>query len=121
MTGGTILAMLVKRHGKSRATRPSGVHRTGGKLMHMVMVICGGFMLLATFALFGKLWGGDAAGISTAIRAFIPVWLLITLVNMWVGVTQAGYTYSQEAPILLLNFAIPAAVAITLVGVVLKA
>ena len=31
--------------------------------------------------------------------------------NMWVGVTRAGYTVMQELPILLVNFAVPAAIA----------
>lgn len=63
------------------------------------------------FALFGKLWGGDIAAIATGAKLFIPVWLAVTLVNMWVGVTKAGYTVAQELPILLIVFAVPAAVA----------
>jgi len=30
---------------------------------------------------------------------------------MWVGVTKAGYTVAQELPILLIVFAVPAALA----------
>lgn len=79
--------------------------------MHMLLVIGGGVAQLGVFALFGKLWGGDAAGIATGAKAFIPVWLAIALVNMWVGVTRAGYTISQELPILVVVFAVPAAIA----------
>ena len=61
------------------------------------------------FALFGKLWGGDIAGVATGAKAFIPVWLAIALVNMWVGVTRAGYTVTPELPILLVVFIAPAA------------
>ena len=79
--------------------------------MHMLMVMGGGVLLLCVFALFGKLWGGDTAGVIAGARAFIPAWLVVALVNMWVGVTRAGYTVAQELPILLVVFAVPAALA----------
>lgn len=79
--------------------------------MHMVQVIGAGMLLLGVFTLFGKLWGGDLAGVALAARAFIPAWLLLALVNMWVGVTKAGYTVAQELPILVVVFAVPAAAA----------
>ena len=79
--------------------------------MHMIQVMAGGALLLAVFALFGRLWGGDAAAIATGAKFFIPVWLVVALINMWVGITKAGYTVSQELPILLIVFAVPAAIA----------
>lgn len=80
--------------------------------MHMIQVIAGGVVLLGVFCLFGKLWGTDAAGIALAAKVFVPVWLVIALVNMWIGVTRAGYTVMQELPILLIVFAAPAAIAV---------
>jgi len=77
--------------------------------MHMAMVIGGGAVLLGVFLLFGKLWGGDAAALAVAAKAFIPVWLVVALVNMWVGVTHAGYTVREELPILAIVFLVPAA------------
>jgi hypothetical protein len=79
--------------------------------MHMAMVIAGGILLLGVFLLFGKLWGGDAAGSATAAKIFLPVWLAIAVVNLWVGVHKAGYTVREELPILLIVFALPAAAA----------
>lgn len=79
--------------------------------MHMLLVIVGGGLLLGVFVLFGKLWGADVAGIASGAKIFIPVWLGVSLVNMWVGVTKAGYTVTQELPILLVVFAVPAAIA----------
>jgi hypothetical protein len=79
--------------------------------MHMLLVILGGLLLLGVFALFGKLWGGDVSGVVTGTKFFIPLWLVIALINMWVGVTKAGYTVAQELPILLVVFAVPAAIA----------
>jgi hypothetical protein len=77
----------------------------------MLLVIVGGGLLLGVFALFGKLWGGDIASVATGLKLFIPFWLVVALVNMWVGVTKAGYTVAQELPILLVIFAVPAALA----------
>lgn len=79
--------------------------------MHMAMVIGGGAVLLGVFLLFGKLWGGDAAALAVAAKAFIPVWLVVSLVNMWVGVTHAGYSVREELPILAIVFVVPAALA----------
>lgn len=79
--------------------------------MHVLMVIAGGLVLLGVFMLFGKLWGGDLAGVTTAAKIFIPVWLAVAIVNLWVGVSRAGYTVREEFPILLIVFAVPALVA----------
>ena len=85
--------------------------RNRDERMHMVMVIVAGLLLLAVFALFGRLWGHDAASVALAARWFIPVWVGVALVNLWVGVTRAGYTLAQELPILLVVVAVPALVA----------
>lgn len=79
--------------------------------MHVVMVIAGGLVLLGLFVLFGWLWGANAAGMALAAKAFVPAWLLVAAVNMWVGVAHAGYSAREEFPILLLVFAVPAVVA----------
>lgn len=76
--------------------------------MHVLMVIGAGLLLLAVFVLFGWLWGASAAGMALAAKAFMPLWLLVAGINMWVGVTHAGYSVRQELPILLLVFAVPA-------------
>ena len=79
--------------------------------MHVAMVIGGGLVLLGVFVLFGWLWGASAAGMGLAARWFVPVWLLVALTNMWVGVSHAGYSVREEAPILVGVFAVPALVA----------
>lgn len=84
-------------------------------IVHMLQVIFAGLLLLGVFSLFGKLWGADAAGVMSGARLFIPAWAVVALVNMWVGVTKAGYTVAQELPILVIVFAVPAAAALILV------
>lgn len=89
--------------------------------MHMLLVISGGTLLLGIFALFGKLWGADLSGVAVGAKLFVLVWLAVTLINMWVGVTRAGYTVAQELPILLIVFAIPAIVAAVAIWQLAKA
>ena len=79
--------------------------------MHMLLVIVGGAGLLALFVLFGWLWGASTAGMALAAKAFVPVWLLVATANLWVGVAHAGYSVREELPILIVVFAVPAAVA----------
>ncbi|MBR8654622.1 hypothetical protein KDH83_15065 [Achromobacter sp. Marseille-Q0513] len=79
--------------------------------MHMLLTICNGLLVLAVFLLFGRLWGGDSAALVLAAKLFIPAWLLLSIVNLWIGVSRAGYTVREELPILLLVFGVPAVVA----------
>ena len=79
--------------------------------MHIAMVLMGGIVQLAVFVLFGWLWGNSTAAMAFAAKVFIPFWLVIAAVNMWVGVTHAGYSVKAESPILLLNFLVPALLA----------
>ncbi|WP_286195085.1 hypothetical protein [Agrobacterium sp. Ap1] len=81
----------------------------------MLMVIAGGVVQLGVFLLFGKLWGGDATGLAMAAKLFIPVWLVVSIANLWVGVSYAGYSVRDELPILLAVFAIPAIPAVLVI------
>jgi hypothetical protein len=69
--------------------------------MHTLMVLAGGFLLLGLCLLAGKLFRGFGA-IADAAKYFIPLWLVAALINMWVGVSRAGYTVAQATPILLI-------------------
>jgi hypothetical protein len=85
--------------------------------MHTLKVIAGGFLLLAVCLLIGRVAGGrtPAEGLAGAAKLFIPLWLLLSGLNLWIGVTRAGYSLAEEAPIFLVVFAVPAAAALLLV------
>ena len=74
----------------------------------------GGGLSGALCLLIGRLVGGPApaAGVAGAAKLFIPLWLVAAAINMWIGVSKAGYTIADEAPIFLVVLAIPAAVAL---------
>jgi hypothetical protein len=81
----------------------------GGRIeMHTLRIILGGFLLLGVCLLLGRWIGGAAAVVGVAIKCFLVLWLVATLINMWVGVSKAGYSIKDEAPVALLVFAVPA-------------
>ena len=80
--------------------------------MHTAKVIAGGFVLLALCVIVGRLTAGAGTGVAAAARIFVPLWLIAAGVNMYVGVTRAGYSVADEAPVFAAVFAIPAAVAL---------
>ncbi len=81
--------------------------------MHTVIVIAVGLLILAGALVLGHTAGG-AAGAARAALWFLPVWLLGAALNMHIGVSRAGYAIGDEAPVFLLVFAAPAALALLL-------
>lgn len=81
-------------------------------MAHTIKVIAGGLALLAVCLLIGR-WVGPtpAAGLATAVKVFVPLWLVAAGINMWVGVSKAGYSVAEEVPFFLVVFAVPTAVA----------
>ena len=83
--------------------------------MRTVLFLVAGFLLLGASILLGKLFSANYPGATFAMTGtFVALWLLIAGFNMWVGVAKAGYSFTEELPIFLLIFALPAAVAIIL-------
>ena len=84
-------------------------------MSHTVKVIAAGFALLAVCLLIGRATTSPAsAGMILGAKVFLPLWLAGAGINMWVGVSRAGYTVREEAPIFALVFAVPAVVALLL-------
>ena len=83
-------------------------------MSHTLKVIAGGLVLLGIFLLAGRFLSsnGSVIAMASAVRWFIPVWLIAAGVNMWVGVAKAGYSVAEEAPIFVVVFAVPAAAAV---------
>ena len=76
--------------------------------MRTAIIIVGGLVLLGLFVLAGRLLGGgNTQSMVTAVKLFLPVWLVAALINMWLGVSRAGYSVAEELPIFLAIFLIP--------------
>ncbi len=83
-------------------------------MLHTVKVIIVGFALLALCLVAGRLIGG---GIHSELMArsalvFVALWFVGAGINMWFGVTKAGYSVREEIPFFFIVFLIPAAVAL---------
>jgi hypothetical protein len=76
--------------------------------MHTIMVVLGGFLLLGICLVAGRL----TKTMAIAALIFIPIWFGAALINLWIGVSRAGYSVAEELPIFLVVFAIPAVVAL---------
>lgn len=80
--------------------------------MRTLLVIVGGIVLWAVIAGLTKLFHHQTGRSWTPVGIFALMWLVITSWNVWLGVTQAGYTIMQELPIFLLTYLLPIAVAV---------
>jgi hypothetical protein len=90
--------------------------------MHTIKVIGGGFVLLTLCLVVGRLTGGPAhaAAVATAAKVFLPLWFAIAAFNMWIGVTKAGYSVADEAPVFAVVFSVPAVAALIVWWLVTK-
>jgi hypothetical protein len=82
--------------------------------LHTVKVVAGGIALLGLCLVAGRWLGGPDAtvGLARGARIFIPLWFAGAGINMWIGVSKAGYSVAEEAPTFVIVFAIPAAIAL---------
>lgn len=80
--------------------------------MHTIKIIAAGFLLLVICLFVGRAMGPTpVAGMLRGAKLFIPLWAIGAGINMYIGVSRAGYSVADEAPIALVVFGVPAAVA----------
>ena len=81
--------------------------------MRTAVIIVVGFAVWGAFLGIAKFVdSGSASSLARATQAFVMVWFMVCALNLWVGVSQAGYSVRDELPIFLLIFAAPALVAV---------
>jgi hypothetical protein len=81
--------------------------------MRTVIIILGGLVLWAVCLGIAKLLANTSTSSMTiATAAFVAIWFVAAALNMWVGVSRAGYSFQEELPIFLLIFLLPALVAV---------
>jgi len=78
--------------------------------MRAALITHNGISFLVASLLAGQMVGGNETMVNVA-KVFIVLWLSAAGVNMWIGVSQAGYSVAEELPIFLLIFALPVAAA----------
>lgn len=77
--------------------------------MHTIKVLTIAFALLGLCLAIAKFTVGKPAG---GALWFIPIWFVGAGINMYIGVSKAGYSVREEIPFFLLVFSIPAAIAV---------
>lgn len=82
--------------------------------MHTFVIVFCGFVMLGLFVVFGWLWHIETAPSGYMINLFIATWGVISVVNLWIGVTTAGYPLAEEL-FILPQVALPPIVAAFLV------
>lgn len=77
--------------------------------MRTTLFLLAGFLLLAGCFVLARLFAEvyPSAG-RWATGTFLVAWLALTSLNMWAGVSKAGYSTGEELPVLLLLFGLPA-------------
>jgi len=81
--------------------------------MRTRIIILGGFVLWAVCLGMAKLLTNTSTSSTTiATAAFVAMWFVAAASNMWVGVSQAGYSCREEFPIFLLIVLLPSVVAV---------
>jgi hypothetical protein len=72
-----------------------------------------GFVLWAACLGVAKLpASSNTSSMITATVACVVIWFVAAAANMWIGVSQAGYSCREERLVFLLIFSLPSAVAI---------
>lgn len=83
--------------------------------MQTLKVIGAGFALLGLLLVVSpRLVAAGSRPIAFATKLFIPIWFCAALLNLWIGINRAGYSATQEWPIFLVVFGVPAAAALLL-------
>lgn len=81
--------------------------------MRTLLFLTSGLFLMASLLIVAKLFSEHfPSAPNWALALGLGFWLAATGTNMWIGVTKAGYSIAAELPILILLFAVPAALAV---------
>lgn len=79
--------------------------------MRTAVIVLAGFFLLAICVGVAR---GSGRTNSAGVAVFWCLWFVAAAINMWIGVSHAGYSVAEEAPIFLLIFGLPAAIALAI-------
>jgi hypothetical protein len=81
--------------------------------MHTIKMIILGLAVLMIFLVVGRS-ATTPRGIATAAFSFLSLWLIIAATNTYMIGADAGYSVTDEMPVFLFVFAVPALVAFVL-------
>jgi hypothetical protein len=84
--------------------------------LHTVKVIAGGLALLVVCLIASRFVGGanQSLALGRAALVFIALWFVGAGINMWIGVSKAGYSVGDELPVFFMVFGVPALIALVI-------
>ena len=80
--------------------------------MRTLLIVLIGFALWAACLWVANLVGKSGSSMTVATAIFVAIWFVAAALNMWIGISHAGYSFQEELPIFLLIFLLPAVVAV---------
>jgi hypothetical protein len=81
--------------------------------MRTAVIILAGFLVWGVCLGIAKVAAeGSESSMNLATGIFAVLWFVVAVVNMWMGVTKAGYSFWEELPIFLVIFFLPVLVAV---------
>ena len=75
--------------------------------MHTILFIISGLLGYAVILGLCFLLEGKKSYTSYGSKLFVPLWLVASLLNMYVGIVSTGYSIFEELPIFLVTFCFP--------------
>jgi hypothetical protein len=75
------------------------------------IIIGCGVLLWAGCVAAAKFASGDGS-LTAATIVFVVIWFIVASVNLWIGVSRAGYAFTEELPIFLVVFFLPVILAV---------
>ena len=79
--------------------------------MHTLQMTLAGLVLLALFVGVAKYFLRPSSTVQRAAQVFIPIWAVVAVGNMVVGMVTAGIPFLTELAVLVVVFGVPAAAA----------
>ena len=80
--------------------------------MRTLLIVLIGFALWAACLWVANLVGKSASSKTAATAVFVVIWFVAAALNMWIGISHAGYSFQEELPIFFLIFLLPTVVAV---------
>lgn len=80
--------------------------------MRTLLIVLIGFALWAACIWVASLVGKSGSSMTAATAVFVAIWFVAAALNMWIGISHAGYSFQKELPIFLLIFLFPTVVAV---------
>jgi hypothetical protein len=79
--------------------------------MHTLRMTLAGLALLAIFVGVARFFPHPSRTVPRAAQVFVPVWAIVAVGNMLIGMIVAGIPFRTELAVLAVVFGIPAATA----------